>query len=159
MLLGGLWHGAGWSYILWGAIHGVGQAIERPFNKKRPADAPKPPRAITFLRGLITFHVVTFAWIFFRAGAADAEGLTTVGYLLSALGRWNVPATLLSPTAIILLVLGFALQVLDGQTPRRLWDAFNRLHPLLQGLLAALVLTLVLGLGPAGVAPFIYFQF
>ena len=159
MLLGGLWHGAGWSYILWGAIHGLGQSLERPFNKKRPAGAPPPPRAVTFLRGLLTFHVVAFAWIFFRAGAADAEGLTTVGNLLAAFGRWNLPATLLSPTALILLALGFALQALDGETPRRLWNAFGRLHPLAQGLVAALLLTLVLGLGPAGVAPFIYFQF
>ena len=59
----------------------------------------------------------------------------------------------------IILLLGFALQLLDGETPRRLWDAFNRLPPLVQGLLAALILTIVFGLGPAGVAPVIYFQF
>ena len=159
MLLGGLWHGAGWSYILWGAIHGVGQVIERPFNRKRPPDAPPRPRAIALLRGLITFHVVAFAWIFFRAGAIDAEGLTTVSGILSALGRWRAPAQLLTPLTVILLLLGFALQALDGETPRRLWNAFNRLNPVVQGLIAALLLTLILGLGPAGVAPFIYFQF
>ncbi len=159
MLLGGLWHGAGWSYILWGAIHGIGQSLERPFNRKRPAGAPPPARAVTFLRGVLTFHVVAFAWIFFRAGAADAEGLTTVSNLLAAFGRWNLPATLLSPTALVLLALGFALQALDGETPRRVWRAFGRLHPVLQGLVAAIIFTGVLGLGPAGVAPFIYFQF
>ena len=159
MLLGGLWHGAGWSYILWGAIHGIGQVIERPFNKKRSKDAPPRPRATAFLRGLVTFHVVAFAWIFFRAGAIDAEGLTTVSGILSALGRWRAPVQLLTPLAVILLLLGFALQALDGETPRRLWNAFNRLNPVVQGLLAALLLTLILGLGPAGVAPFIYFQF
>ena len=159
MLLGGLWHGAGWSYILWGAIHGLGQVIERPFNKKRPADAPPRPRAVSILRGVITFHVVAFAWIFFRAGAIDAEGLVTVRNILTAIGRWSVPATLLTPLAIFFLLLGFALQLLDGETPRRLWNAFNRLPPLVQGLLAAILLTIVIGLGPAGVAPFIYFQF
>ena len=158
MLLGGLWHGAGWSYILWGAIHGLGQVIERPFNRKRPADAPPRPVVVSILRGLLTFHVVAFAWIFFRAGAVDAEGLATVRGILAAFGR-NAPATLLSPLAVAMLLLGFALQLLDGETPRRLWDAFNRLPPLLQGLLAAILLAVVLGLGPAGVAPFIYFQF
>ena len=158
MLLGGLWHGAGWSYILWGAIHGLAQVIERPFNKKRPADAPPRPVAVSILRGLITFHVVAFAWIFFRAGAIDAEGLTTVRNILAAFGRLSAP-TLLSSLAVGMLLLGFALQLLDGETPRRLWNAFNRLPPVVQGLLAALVLTVVLGLGPAGVAPFIYFQF
>ena len=159
MLLGGLWHGAGWSYILWGAIHGLGQVIERPFNKKRPPDAPPRKRAIILLRGIITFHVVAFAWIFFRAGAIDAEGLKTVREVLAAIGHWNIPATLLTPLAIIFLLLGFALQLLDGETPRRLWNAFNKLPPLVQGLLAAVILTIVFGFGPAGVAPFIYFQF
>ena len=159
MLLGGLWHGAGWSYILWGAIHGVGQVLERPFNKKRAADAPSAPRAVTLLRGIVTFHVVAFAWIFFRAGAVDAEGLTTVSGILSDLGRWSEPATLLSPMAVAMLLIGFALQALDGDTPRSLWAAFGRLHPVAQGLVAAILLTVVLGLGPAGVAPFIYFQF
>ena len=159
MLLGGLWHGAGWSYILWGAIHGLGQVIERPFNKKRPADAPPRSRAVVILRGIITFHVVTFAWIFFRAGAIDAEGLNTVRNVLAAIGHGDIAARLLSPLAIVFLLLGFALQLLDGETPRRLWNAFNRLNPIMQGLLAAIILTIVIGLGPAGVAPFIYFQF
>jgi hypothetical protein len=61
--------------------------------------------------------------------------------------------------AIAMLLIGFALQALDGDTPRRLWAAFGRLHPVAQGLVAAILLTVVLGLGPAGVAPFIYFQF
>ncbi len=159
MLLGGLWHGAGWSYILWGAIHGLGQVLERPFNKKRAPHAPPRPRAITLLRGLVTFPVVAFAWIFFRAGAGDAEGLATVSGVLSALGRWSAPVQLFSPLALAMLLLGFCLQLLDGETPRRLWNAFNRLPPVVQGLLAAIVLAVVLGLGPAGVAPFIYFQF
>ena len=96
---------------------------------------------------------------FFIAGAIDAEGLVTVRNVLTAIGRWSVPATLLTPLAVFFLLLGFALQLLDGETPRRLWNAFNRLPPLVQGLLAAILLTIVIGLGPAGVAPFIYFQF
>ena len=159
MLLGGLWHGAGWSYILWGAIHGLGQVIERPFNRKRPADAPPRPLAVVVLRAIITFHVVAFAWIFFRAGAIDAEGLKTVREVLAAIGHCGIRTTLLTPLAIFFLLLGFALQLLDGETPRRLWNAFNRLPPLLQGLAAAIILAIVLGFGPAGVAPFIYFQF
>ncbi|MBP1588782.1 MAG: MBOAT family protein [Kiritimatiellae bacterium] len=159
MLLGGLWHGAGWSYILWGAIHGVGQVLERPFNRKRPKDAPPPPRALTFLRWLVTLHVVTFAWIFFRAGAADAEGLATVRQILLALTRWGTASTLFTPLALIIFALAFLLQFLDADHPRRLWTLFNRLPPILQGLLAAVLITLILGLGPAGVAPFIYFQF
>ena len=165
MLLGGLWHGAGWSYILWGAIHGVGQSIERLFRTRHAtADSRNSAfgsrnSALDIAKGLLTFHVVAFAWIFFRAGAADAEGLATVRLLLASLSDWTAPATLLTWTAAIFLALGFALQALDGGTPQRLWKAFGRLHPVLQGIVAAILLTIILGLGPAGVAPFIYFQF
>ncbi len=159
MLLGGPWHGAGWTYILWGAIHGVAQVIERPFNKKRPKDAPPENRAVKFLRGLVTFHVVVFAWIFFRAGASDAEGLATVRGVFSAFTNTGEPAKLFSVTALVLLASGFALQLLDGETPRKVWAAFSRLNPCLRALIAAILLAIVLGLGPSGVAPFIYFQF
>lgn len=159
MLLGGLWHGAGWSYIAWGAIHGVGQSIERPFNRRRPGEQSGRRRATAFLRALITFHVVAFAWIFFRAGAADAEGLRTVRLALASLADFSTPRALVSPLAFAFLAAAFALQALDGETPRRIQSAFNRLHPAAQGLLAAMLLTAILGLGPSGVAPFIYFQF
>lgn len=155
MLLGGLWHGAGWTYIIWGAIHGVAQVIERPFNKKGIVI----PRYAKAIRAIITFHVVTFAWIFFRAGASDVEGLETVKGVLSAFTRTSVPTQLFSATAVALMLSGLALQVLDGTTPSRVWSAFNRLNPCLRALIAAALLAAVLGLGPAGVAPFIYFQF
>lgn len=158
MLIGGLWHGAGFSYIIWGAIHGIVQVIERPFNKVKKIDLEKwnIPR---ILRTILTFNVVTFAWIFFRAGAADVEGLATVNEILKAFTRVSMPSELFSPLAIIMLLLGFALQIFDGNTMKNVWARFNKLHPVLQGLIAALILAIILGLGPQGVAPFIYFQF
>lgn len=69
------------------------------------------------------------------------------------------PATLATPLAAIILAIAFLLQYLDGDHPRPLWNLLNRLPPVLQGCLAALLLTIILGLGPDGVAPFIYFQF
>lgn len=164
MLLGGLWHGAGWVFIIWGAIHGLVQVIERPFNKKKPKEAVAAApifdsKYIAFLRGLITFNIIAFAWIFFRAGSNDVEGLTTVKNIFSAFTRATTPTTLFSLTAIVMLVLGFALQLLDGDTPKRVWAFFNKLHPVLQGVIVALLLTVIAGLGPAGVPTFIYFQF
>lgn len=160
MLLGGLWHGAGWSYIAWGAIHGIGQSIGR--LSKQAASGRRSSashRAASMLHGLATFHIVAFAWIFFRAGAADAEGMRTVRLVLASLADFTRPATLASPLAFALLAAAFALQALDGDAPRRLQSAFNRLHPAIQGIVAAAILTAILGLGPSGVAPFIYFQF
>jgi hypothetical protein len=66
---------------------------------------------------------------------------------------------LLSVQAVLVLVVGFSLQWLDGTRPRPLWDRVNRWPAWVQGAAAAVILTVILGIGPSGVAPFIYFQF
>ena len=62
MILGGLWHGAAWNFLVWGALHGALLFIER-LNKQKPfyASAPKP------LSILLTFLSVLITWVFFRA--------------------------------------------------------------------------------------------
>ena len=154
MLLGGLWHGAGWMFLLWGAIHGAGLAIERAIGKALGAAKNSP-----FRPGLLpTFLVVAIAWIPFRLGTGrvDAEGMAEV---VRAFGRVSAAPTLATGTVLVALALGFLAQFADGD---RLLPAARRLARLpapLLGLVAALLLTLALGLGPRGIAPFIYFQF
>lgn len=154
MLLGGLWHGAGWMFLLWGAIHGAGLAIERAIGKARGAAKSRP-----FRPGIIpTFLVVAIAWIPFRLGTGhvDTEGMAEV---VRAFGRLSAIPTLATGTVLAALALGFLSQFADGD---RLLSAARRLARLpapLLALAAALLLTLALGLGPRGVAPFIYFQF
>ena len=60
---------------------------------------------------------------------------------------------------IAIIIIGFLTQFGDGQRMRNIWNRFAQLHPVWQGLLAAVILTVILALGPEGVAPFIYFQF
>ena len=69
MVLGGLWHGAAWTFVVWGAIHGTALIVERSWNQRQPrqADAPARSSASRSLRWFITFHVVCLAWVFFRA--------------------------------------------------------------------------------------------
>jgi len=169
MLLGGLWHGANWAFVLWGAIHGAGLALER-LLLPRPAkgEAAAAPGALARFvlapaQYLLTMLVVCLAWIFFRSGSL--EGLATVREVFRALFSGASGAFPLvegaGQTALVLGVFAaaFALQLLDGERPRALWNAANRLPALWQGVAAAVLLTIVLGLGPEGVAPFIYFQF
>ena len=66
MLLGGLWHGAAWTFVIWGGIHGAGLAIGR-FRRGGLAREATPAWACGVQR-IITFQLVCFAWIFFRAG-------------------------------------------------------------------------------------------
>jgi D-alanyl-lipoteichoic acid acyltransferase DltB (MBOAT superfamily) len=71
MLLGGLWHGASWSFVAWGALHGMGLAIHKiwsSFRKNTNRDSPQWSRIIS---GLFTFHFVCLGWIFFKASNFD----------------------------------------------------------------------------------------
>jgi alginate O-acetyltransferase complex protein AlgI len=65
MLLGGLWHGANWTFVVWGGIHGVGLAIERLFTGRSELTS-SPTFFARWGRRIILFHVVCLAWIFFR---------------------------------------------------------------------------------------------
>ena len=72
MLLGGLWHGANWTFVLWGAIHGAGQSLQRfvrtAFRAGRDPYA-EPGFLALWAQRILIFHVVCFAWIFFRAAS------------------------------------------------------------------------------------------
>src|SRR6185436_17803276 len=72
MLIGGLWHGASWTFVVWGALHGVGLAAERFWHERHPELAARPQTTWRRWRArLLTFHFVCFAWIFFRASSFD----------------------------------------------------------------------------------------
>ncbi len=72
MFLGGLWHGANWTFVVWGLIHGF-YLVFAHFTKKsrkrlaRKTGISRKPKLYSFAQGIITFHLVSFAWIFFRA--------------------------------------------------------------------------------------------
>jgi alginate O-acetyltransferase complex protein AlgI len=82
MLLGGLWHGAAWTFVIWGALHGVVLAGTHALRQAAPGAAAAIPRWVGVV---VTFHFVTFAWIFFRA-----QNIATVNRVLA--GLWNFSA-------------------------------------------------------------------
>src|SRR5271163_4683743 len=67
MMIGGLWHGAGWTFFVWGAWHGIGLAAHRWWQALRGKRTPSLAPAATFARAVLTFHFVGIGWIFFRA--------------------------------------------------------------------------------------------
>ena len=69
MLLGGLWHGASWTFVVWGGIHGTGLAVEHAGDarrKRRGLPRYNPHGARRWLARFITFQIVCIAWVFFR---------------------------------------------------------------------------------------------
>ncbi|MBL8774403.1 MAG: MBOAT family protein [Acidimicrobiales bacterium] len=162
MLLGGLWHGASWTFVVWGGLHGTYQCVGHWRNGRRAAQeeagtlAPSviPEALRPVLAWLATFNLVCFAWIFFRA-----ESFATAFDVIK--GIFDVTDLLPGPT---LLLVAVVVGMLAAQfSPRWVgaWSksGFSRLAPVLQGVALALSFVLIDTLGPVGVAPFIYFQF
>lgn len=101
MLLGGLWHGAGWTFVVWGGLHGAMLVINHLWRHLFPSRAPRW-WSIALAR-LITFFAVTLAWVFFRAESFS-------GALAVFDGMRNLPYTLaarLGPLGDVLVMLGF----------------------------------------------------
>ncbi|MCK9250469.1 MAG: MBOAT family protein [Solirubrobacteraceae bacterium] len=146
MLLGGLWHGAAWGFVLWGAIHGGALAVERLLRGR--------VRVPGWLAWAITFHVVVLAWIPFRA--PDLDLAATV---VERLFVWQ-PATLWSASAVFIVLLVIGSQLLPERPVRRVRERFERLRPVPLGLVLALVVATV-GASVSGdaVPTFIYFAF
>jgi alginate O-acetyltransferase complex protein AlgI len=67
MLLGGLWHGAAWTFVVWGALHGVYLCINHAWSNFGPAVSPRFARAANLAAFMLTFLAVVVAWVFFRA--------------------------------------------------------------------------------------------
>ena len=151
MLLGGLWHGANITFIIWGGLHGGVLVAERLWARHRPAAWPLLPRWACWL---LTFHFVTLAWVFFRCHAfADA---------IAFLGRiaYGAPGEFIaSPWCVGMILLGLACQFGPSDAIQRLGRALSGLPFWAVGMIGALVLVAVEGLRGNGVAPFIYFQF
>jgi alginate O-acetyltransferase complex protein AlgI len=155
MILGGLWHGAAWTFVVWGALHGGGLAVERWLDERREArgEVPSYGRVAIAARRVFTFHLVCLGWVFFRA---DSFGTATT--LLSRLTDWG-PAPAVTPVVLALVIGGIAVQFVPRHFRLRLRFYFGRLRPISMGAVLGLFLLLLDGLGPEGVAPFIYFQF
>jgi alginate O-acetyltransferase complex protein AlgI len=157
MLLGGLWHGAAWTFVAWGGIHGVGQVIGRIRRNRRVRRGLEPLASSPWrvaLQRLGTFHVVCLGWVFFRA-----DSFRTAATLLERLFTAFGPAPLVTPLVAFAITFGIATQYVPRGAVERIQAACSRLSMLLQGALAGLVLLVVSVLGPAGVAPFIYYRF
>jgi alginate O-acetyltransferase complex protein AlgI len=154
MLLGGLWHGANWTFVVWGAIHGGYLVAERVVKEKwKGHELGLPPQLVKALQWFLVFNVVCLAWVFFRAQSVDGA-FEMLGQLFGGGDRSAV--TLL---VLIVVIAAVASQFVPTRIPEKAEVWFGRLAPALQIVALALGLVLVDALGPEGIAPFIYFQF
>lgn len=154
MFLGGLWHGASGTFILWGGLHGLALMIHYVWAQsgwaQRWRDHPNYQAAAWFL----TFHCVCLLWIVFRS-----PDLATAGQFVQALLQAPASGAGLPAVLQILLVLG----AMTHMIPATVWAGWARAFeasPLpMQSLFVALALIGLLLLAPGSAAPFIYFRF
>jgi alginate O-acetyltransferase complex protein AlgI len=157
MLLGGLWHGAAWTFVAWGGIHGAGLACERFFDDRRRAAGRvrRDGKAARWLGRVVTFNVVCFAWIFFRADSF-ASATQVIERLFTA---WGQPSPLVTTSVLLAILAGVGTQYVDPGAYAAVLCGFQRLSLAAQAACVSAGLVLVDALGPPGVAPFIYFRF
>ena len=160
MLLGGLWHGANWTFVIWGGIHGVWLGIER-FGRSLIGLSGKHDinaRGLLSLRGwmerLFLFHLICFTWVFFRASS-----MGDACRYLSGLGRWNwCPEYLtafkfLAVFTIPLLLLDLRLEAKDEEY------VFERSPKPVSFVFAGVLVAVITFFAANEISAFIYFQF
>ena len=155
MMLGGLWHGASWNFVIWGTLHGVFLVGEHALARRFGAAPWVKTGVARFAFGALTFSLVCIAWVFFRAKDLPQAAMV----LASMLGAISAAPVLSSVNvAQVVLVTSALIGTHIVLRERRLEDAARALPaPLLtlawSGMLFAIVLT------QGGGDAFIYFQF
>jgi D-alanyl-lipoteichoic acid acyltransferase DltB (MBOAT superfamily) len=154
MVLGGLWHGAAWTFVVWGVLHGVLLAVHRALRDRRHRDDQRPLGLRDVPAVVGTFHVVCVAWIFFRAATFEQarhvlEGIVAVRG--GAIDQGNV--VLLAVAAIAVLALDLSQRTTGEHSAVLRLPAFAR-----GAVYGAMALTIVTFAGGTPV-PFLYFQF
>lgn len=157
MLIGGLWHGAAWKFVFWGAMHGVGLAVHKaskPFLEKIPNNFP-----IKALSWTVTIVYVSLLWVFFRA-----ESWTDSWLIIKNIFT-NFSVAHIAPFLEVRYVwcIMMAVIILSHAMPRRWYDKMGEMFVnsnwLIKTLIFIIVVQFVIQFMSEDVAPFIYFQF
>lgn len=161
-LISGLWHGANWTFIIWGALNGlylVAALITAPFTKKltKASGISKTKWLNELLQILFTFGLTCFAWIFFRANTVH-DAFTVIRKILTFKG----PLFVENPSSLAYSFLAIAL-LLIAESKREYYHGkfslFNNSHWLVRQVSYAVLILLILLTGIFDGGQFIYFQF
>lgn len=149
MLLGGLWHGANWTFVAWGAYHGALLACERLCDIGRTRVPPAGFRRIAAT--LLTFALVTIGWVLFRA-----QSFADAATVLRAMFAGGAGPALFDIGQIAIVVLAIGLEIVVERRPqlRPFVTARARFAAAVAGLVALAFATY-----PGAAAPFVYFKF
>jgi alginate O-acetyltransferase complex protein AlgI len=169
MLLGGLWHGAAWHYVIWGGLHGCALVVSHEYDRlcgRIPALQTFHARALGKLTSAaLTFLVVLVAWVYFRASTVkEAAAIVKRMFVPTADASGVLGIIDQSPVMVALVVYAiYALVVILWRRAQREQWATKvptwRPNRVSQAILYAGAFLLAIGFAPGGQQPFIYFQF
>jgi len=145
MLISGLWHGAAWTFVIWGALHALGRFLTRELERSE-FYVKRVPK---LFKQVVVFAFVTFAWIFFRADTFSDAGIIVRKIFTAGFSDPHFPML-----ALALCLFVWAYQFLFESKARRILQ----LAPVRIGLVVCMILYIMIFSGGSN-APFIYFQF
>ena len=157
MLLGGLWHGASWNFMVWGGLNGLGLLAHKQWSRIRPYRVEG--WMIRGLGVLITLLFITFTRIWFRA----PDWSTAMSIVNQLSTGWNVIPSLAMLAAwwrpALILAMGFAIHWIPERHKAWYRDRFANLNPVLLAVISLASILLAYQFMAAESQPFIYFQF
>ncbi len=154
MLLGGLWHGANWTFVVWGGLHGFYLGVERALRKRFTNFRPGPFTLI--LLGLLTYALINVTWVFFRAKTFGKAWIVLNGMFgLNAMAK---PILSLFYLVSVAVIVGAIVTTHWYMRARTLESVVARAHPAaIASVWALLAFAIVIAQGSGNA--FIYFQF
>jgi alginate O-acetyltransferase complex protein AlgI len=158
MVIGGLWHGAGLRFIIWGAFHGLALVVHKLFLTILP-DRENKNSTIAFLSWLITFHFVCFCWIFFRAENMNVSGqvLYQIFNKFSAHVMWEFIQGY--GNVFTLIIIGYILHFTPKKIETKVESLFTKSPLFIKSLYVVIVIFILVQFKSSEIQPFIYFQF
>lgn len=159
MILGGLWHGANIRFVVWGAIHGLSLALHKVWLSIFPQGKKRSPLWKRLLSAILTFHIVCFSWIFFRAESMDSalNMVRQIGTRFGWQSFYEVLSSYVPALSLILIALGIHWMPVKWKELYR--GAFIKTPLVIKILISIVLAFVVFQIKSADLQPFIYFRF
>ncbi|UTC73987.1 MBOAT family protein [Treponema sp. OMZ 792] len=163
MLIAGLWHGASWTFLIWGAMQGTMLCIERIFSevKKKKALGGEPlgekqnvKKGFDFLKIIPVFIFINISWLVFFSSS-----LSELNLYLRSLGNVSQPFQIISPFILLIFFAGLILQLPSESLRKKAFTIYSRLPMIFKVVITVSFLAAVYAVSTSGIPPFIYFAF
>ena len=163
MLIAGLWHGASWTFLIWGAMQGTMLCIEKIFSeiKERKAigeeildEEKDAKKSFDFLRIIPVFIFVNISWLVFFSSS-----LSELSLYLRSLGNISQPFQIISPFILLIFFAGLFLQLPSESLRKKAFTIYSRLPMIVKVVITVSFLAALYAVSTSGIPPFIYFAF